>query len=311
MSAVIQNSIRAGETTTRTAERFLHVSQPTVELPRYVQELSKAARFPRGPGDPNLYEDAVKKWQRQIDRLGQGANKTHGEFTIKSATQQLVKDLRKAKPAQVDKIVDRWILERARYQARTVARNEGIEAARDVQLKGYAEQPWVVGVRWTLSSAHPKQDICDVLAEQNLYDLGPGCYPIDKVPARHVSDLCVVSSVVDSDYLKREANKLRNEPEPPKPWQGAPKLSSQEWLLKQPLAVQHRVAGPTRAELARQGVNVFTRDGSALKPVYQLLEKPKPKINYGPKVDASKVVEKDRQSMVMPFPALEQKKTAG
>jgi hypothetical protein len=107
------------------------------------------------PGDRNLYEEAVKRWEGQIKRLGQGAARDAGEYTIKSASQQLVKDLRAAKPEQVDKLVDRWVLDKARYQARVMARHESVEAARDLAKKSAAESEYTHGLRWTMSGSHP------------------------------------------------------------------------------------------------------------------------------------------------------------
>jgi len=194
MRQVIQSSVRAGEQITRTAERLLDADLPKVNLPKYVQDLREAA----STGDGKLYRSAVKTWERQIEGLGQGALKESGEFTLRSASRQLVKDLGKAKVQNVDKIVDRWILEKARYQARVMARHESVEAFRDVAIKQAREQPFTVGVRWTLSPAHPRKDVCDVYASSDSYGLGPGGYPADSVPARHPS--CIPPGhLVDTD----------------------------------------------------------------------------------------------------------------
>lgn len=305
MQTVLEASIHAGEATTRTAERLLDVGRPSVELPQYVRELSGAAKFPRGPGDPNLYEDALKKWHRQIDRLGQGKHKQAGDFTIRSATQQLVIDLQKAKPEQVDKIVDRWIVERARHQARVVARNEAVEAFRDVALANFKDQPWCPGVKWSLSPLHPHQDICDVLAAQNLYGLGRGCYPVDRVPGRHTSDLCTLSAIADVDYFQRELAKLRGEPEPPKAWEDRNLETGEEWLLSQSPEVQREIAGPTRTRLLNEGKRIMARNNSEFRPVYKLLKKPKPEINRGPRVDATGPIDQDRLGQRTPFPDLQ------
>lgn len=156
MRQVIQSSVKAGEGITRTAERLLDADLPKVNLPRYVQELREAAAI----GDGKVYRGAVKTWQRQIEGLGQGPLKEAGEYTVRSASRQLVRDLAKAKVENVDKIVDRWILEKARYQARVVARNESVEAFREMAIKQAQDQPWTVGVRWTLSPSHPRKDVC-------------------------------------------------------------------------------------------------------------------------------------------------------
>lgn len=303
MREVIEGSVRAGEKVTRTAERLLDAGLPLVELPEHVRELAAAARFPVGPGDTNLYDQAVKRWSKTIGRLGQGAALEAGEFTVRSATQRLVTELRGATPAQVDAIVNRWVLDRARYQARVVARNEAVEAFRDASLDAMAQQPWVHGVRWTLSPRHPRPDICDVLANQDLYGLGPGGYPLESVPERHPNCLCGLVPIVDEQHFDRELAKAKGEPEPPRSWESGKKENGNEWLRQQDAATRIAIAGSTRSRLVMQGRSVMDGEGR-FKPVYELLGKPKPIIERGPTIDASKLVKVDRAGMVRPFPGL-------
>lgn len=61
-----------------------------------------------------------------------------------------------------------------------------------------ARHPDAVGFRYLLSPGHPRPDICDLFAAQNLYGLGPGVYPPDKIgtvwPA-HPNTLCYTEVV--------------------------------------------------------------------------------------------------------------------
>jgi hypothetical protein len=300
MRQVIQSSVRAGEQITRTAERLLDADLPKVNLPKYVQELQEAA----STGDGKLYRGAVKAWERQIQGLGQGALKEAGEYTLRSASRQLVRDLGKTKAENVDKIVDRWVLEKARYQARMMARHESVEAFRDVAIKQSQDQPWTVGVRWTLSSAHPRPDVCDVYASADSYGLGPGGYPSDSVPARHPSCLCSMVSIADPHYLKRELAKGRGEPEPQKPWLSGVKESPEDWLKKQSSDTQRQIVGPTRAKMLNDGRKVIDKGASNFRPVYRMQQKPKPVRDMGPRVDAAQIVRRDRENQVRPFPRL-------
>jgi hypothetical protein len=300
MRQVIQSSVRAGEQITRTAERLLDADLPKVNLPKYVQDLREAA----STGDGKLYRSAVKTWERQIEGLSQGALKESGEYTLRSASRQLVKDLSKAKVQSVDKIVDRWILEKARYQARVMARHESVEAFRDVAIKQAKEQPFTVGVRWTLSPAHPRPDVCEVYSSADSYGLGPGGYPADSVPARHPSCLCSMVSIADPHYLKREIAKGKGEPEPPKPWLTGVKESPEDWLRKQSAEAQHQIIGPTRAKMLKDGRKLIDEGASNFRPVYRLQQKPKPVRDMGPRVDATEIVRRDRENQVRPFPRL-------
>lgn len=305
LRTTLEASLRAGEKITRTAERLLSDDNPVVHVPRYVEELARAARFPRGPGDPNLYEQALGRWQNQIARLGQGATLEAGEYTIQSATRELVKKLKTAKPEQVDKLVDRWVLDKARYQARVVARNESVEAMRESGLATLRDQEWVHGVRWTLSPAHPRPDICDMHAGVDLHGLGPGGYPLDDVPDRHPSCLCTLVPIADDEHFEREIAKAKGEPEPPRSWESGKKQTTEDWLKAQPLSWLHAIIGPTRTKLVLEGRKVYEQ-GSGFIPVHQLLGKPKPLRQSGPRIDARPHVAADRKAMVRPFPNLGQ-----
>ena len=58
-----------------------------------------------------------------------------------------------------------------------VARTEINRAHGEAYMAGAASAPGVVGFRFLLSPRHPRVDICDLYAKQNLFGLGPGVYP--------------------------------------------------------------------------------------------------------------------------------------
>jgi hypothetical protein len=68
-------------------------------------------------------------------------------------------------------------------------------------MTGAAKTPGFAGFKFLLSPRHPAPDICDLLASQNLYGLGPGVYPDAKTcpwPA-HPNTLSFVNMVFASD----------------------------------------------------------------------------------------------------------------
>jgi len=303
MRRQIVASQRAGESVTRVAERLLDVGDPRVELPRHVRELRDAALHARDAKVPDLYEQAVQKWQGTIDRLGQGASKSAGEFSIRSATQQLVTDLRRAGPDQVDAVVNRWVLEKARYQARMVARTEVAGAYQDAYRKSTEKKAYVVGYRWTLSASHPRPDICDVLAGQDLHGLGPGGYEKGSTPITpHPNDLCSLVAIIDEKHFRRKLAKARGEPEPPKPWLSGKKETGEAWIKRQPDAFRKTLLGPSRFQAQLRGERMMSRDYGSLRPVYRILKQPKPVLRRGPSVRARPLVQDDRASFVEPFP---------
>jgi hypothetical protein len=307
MRQQIAASARAQETTIELAERLLDQDRYGVKLPEYVEALVEAA------GDGEI-ESAVRAWRGRMSALGEvdgAAGTLHGNYTVRSATQRLVRDLRRAGPDDIAGAVDRWVLERARHQARVIARNETVEAFRDGYKASTRNEPHVHGYRWALSGRHPKADPCDLLANQDLYGLGPGGYPADELPSTpHPSCLCTQSAIVDDQHFRRELARARGEAEPPRPWESDTHETAAEWLGRQPAAYRQRMLGPTRAEMfTREPHRVLGARGE-LRPVHEVMGRPPPGRGVRTARDLAadakrtrRVVLEDRARMVQPRPA--------
>ena len=77
-----------------------------------------------------------------------------------------------------------------------VLRTEGMRAVRLANIEYGKSKSWVKGMKWTLSAAHPREDICDEFATQDIYDLGPGIYPPDSTPdSAHPHCFCYLTPV--------------------------------------------------------------------------------------------------------------------
>lgn len=63
------------------------------------------------------------------------------------------------------------------YKAQRVMRTEINRAHGTAYMRAGEKTPGFAGWRFLLSPRHPRPDICDLLAAQNLYGLGPGVYP--------------------------------------------------------------------------------------------------------------------------------------
>ena len=66
------------------------------------------------------------------------------------------------------------------WKADRVFRTEINRAHGTAYMAGAEQTPGFAGFRFLLSPMHPKPDICDLLASQNLYGLGQGVYPTAK-----------------------------------------------------------------------------------------------------------------------------------
>jgi hypothetical protein len=89
--------------------------------------------------------------------------------------------------------------------ARTEINNAYWESARRASI----ESPVVKGIRWELSGRHPEYDVCNILAESDLFELGIGVYPAEYLPAKpHPNCLCyqvdVLRDVDEWDEPKKE-----------------------------------------------------------------------------------------------------------
>lgn len=116
--------------------------------------------------------------------------------------------------------------------AERIARTEGARARYDAFMARNGEDEDVVAYKWKLGSRHPVEDICDMYANADLYGLGKGIFPKDKVipqPA-HPHCLCHYAPVYwgEIDEKKRSNNVEEN---------------GRAWLAKQPLHIRQAILG--------------------------------------------------------------------
>ena len=108
-------------------------------------------------------------------------------------------------------------------------------------MAGAEKTPGFVGFRFLLSSRHPKPDICDLLASQNLYGLGRGVCPDAKRcpgPA-HPNTLCCVEMVFDNEVTA--ADRVGKE-------------TPMQAMARLPADVRDGVLGKTKATYFDQGL---------------------------------------------------------
>ncbi|HOZ01849.1 MAG TPA: hypothetical protein PLG20_08525 [Candidatus Syntrophosphaera sp.] len=80
------------------------------------------------------------------------------------------------------------------YNALRLARTEIGNAHHEADVMAAMTSKVVLGMRWNLSPAHGQYDVCDQLASQDVYGLGPGVYPPRSVPLYpHPNDMCFIT----------------------------------------------------------------------------------------------------------------------
>lgn len=83
------------------------------------------------------------------------------------------------------------------------------------QKESAAKSILVKGIKWNLSKSHTEKDkdICDQYATQDLYGLGPGVYPVSKVPIGHKGCRCYLTDVLyqGDELIARLKEKYKTE----------------------------------------------------------------------------------------------------
>lgn len=122
-----------------------------------------------------------------------------------------------------------------------VMRTELNRAHGEAYMAGAEQAPGVVGFRFLLSPRHPRPDVCDLLATQNLHGLGAGVYPTREAtpwPA-HPNTLSFVVAVFGDDVS--DADRAGRE-------------TTLEALARMAPELRAGVLGPTKADYFDRGL---------------------------------------------------------
>ncbi|WP_313994059.1 polymorphic toxin type 50 domain-containing protein [uncultured Selenomonas sp.] len=161
---------------------------PTQSLPKFLQDLTQVAR--RAGVSRGQILAALKPIRRQIAK-----GTTAG---MRAAYSQLVNALEDQNEKALDKAIYAATQERTRYFADRIARTEMARAYQDGFLLQWDNNDDCVAYQWKLSGRHPRYDICDLYAKANLYGMGAGVFPKDKVPRlpAHPHCMCFLKPVI-------------------------------------------------------------------------------------------------------------------
>lgn len=93
------------------------------------------------------------------------------------------------------------------YEALRLARAEMTAAYGEATISAGMVSPSCKGIKFILSSSHPKPDICDDITGTDKHGLGIGVYPIDEAPSYpfHPNCLCITLTVNEQpeDFVQR------------------------------------------------------------------------------------------------------------
>ncbi len=171
------------------AKKITKKSTNKAELPKYLNKLIRDAK----KSNPLLVSD-LSKAKRNIDKLTARGYKD--EQLIK-AYSKVVKIVESGLTDGLDDAVKRAFNQKVKYLDTRVARTEMSRAYGDSVFRKVHEDKGIIGVRWLLSSAHPRPDICNHYAESDPFGKGAGVYPAENLPSfpAHSNCLCSLISI--------------------------------------------------------------------------------------------------------------------
>ena len=159
----------------------------TADLPQFMDQVSKL------PIDTTTEEKRklLRKVQRQVSK-----RTTAG---LRAGYSEVIKAVESDNERKLEKAIEIATEEKTRYHAERIARTETARAYADGQVSRYKDDDDIVAFQWKLGSRHPVFDICDFYANADLYGMGKGVYPKDKVPTlpAHPHCMCRLKPIVD------------------------------------------------------------------------------------------------------------------
>ena len=168
------------------------------DLPNYLRLVRHATA-----GSPEQLRAARKAWNN-INRLARNGAPTK---SLKAAYNQLVQQALTGSDEALQKACWVAVQEKSRYVAERIARTEMARAYADGFLADIEVDDDVVAVKWKTGTRHPVFDICDMYAKADMYGLGPGIYPKDKLPKlpAHPHCMCKLVKIYAADLDGKKA----------------------------------------------------------------------------------------------------------
>ena len=151
--------------------------------------------------------------QRQaIDNINRLAKNGAPNKALQAAYNELLEAVQKGNEKAIEKAVEVAVSEKSRYVAERITRTEMARAWADGFLAKIKDDADIVAVKFKLSSRHPVFDICDMYAKADMYGLGAGIYPKDKLPPLpvHPHCLCRYVEVIEGEVdMKQQRDQVR------------------------------------------------------------------------------------------------------
>ena len=150
------------------------------DLPQFLDELVGLGRACK---EDRHFKIALREAERSASKLT-----TKG---LQAAYNGILKAVEAGNRDRVAKAIYVAVQEKTRYFAERIARTEKARAYADGMMYKYAVDSDCVAFKWKLSTRHPCDDVCDLYAKADLWGMGEGIFPKDKVPTLPVHPNCM------------------------------------------------------------------------------------------------------------------------
>ena len=160
---------------------------------------------------------ALAEQRQAIDNINRLAKNGAPNKALQAAYNELLEAVQKGNEKAIEKAVEVAINEKSRYVAERITRTEMARAWADGFWAKVQDDDDVVAVKFKLSSRHPVFDICDMYAKADMYGLGAGIYPKDKLPPLPVHPYCLcryleaIEGEVDMQQQRDQVRKAGDE----------------------------------------------------------------------------------------------------
>jgi len=210
----IKESIRIGmkaqKTWTEISKSLTDKQLQSGNIAGHIKNLENSARRVMA-GDPEAlaaYRKAVRKSKREIERLAKAGAPSK---RLKKAYQNIIVQTEKRSISGLNKALDRAIVAKMQSNSDRIARTEIARGYIGGTYEDVIDDEDAIGMCYHLSPRHPEVDICDFHTGADLYNLGPGCYPLNNLPEYpfHPNCLCTATKLYRGDVKPFDNDKAK------------------------------------------------------------------------------------------------------
>jgi hypothetical protein len=240
-----------------------------VKLAAYQQEMVDAVKhldsltWSSEKARKSAVKQAVGKHLKYIESLGElqpDGTRRASAYSLRGSSKRFAQQLQTARGADIDRVVEKQLEERALWRARVIARHESNLAYDAAYIEQTKDKPGTIGYRWQTSNRHPRPDECDCYAAANYDGLGPGVYKPENLPSKHPLCICTLSVVLDAKVHDRP----EGSPKVPDEFRDNVSPGPESWYRQNP-GPAVAILGERRYGLMQQGVTVIDQHGTPLR----------------------------------------------